>query len=50
MKNPPIIFLDEPTASLDAIATDRIKDSLDAIQKGRTVIITGSRRNHGLPQ
>lgn len=39
MKNPPIIFLDEPTASLDAIATERIKDSLDAIKKGRTVII-----------
>lgn len=39
LKNPPIIFLDEPTASLDAIATERIKQSLDAIKKGRTVII-----------
>jgi len=39
LKNPPIIFLDEPTASLDAIATEQIKLSLDAIKKGRTVII-----------
>ncbi|WP_394364213.1 ABC transporter ATP-binding protein [Formosa algae] len=39
LKNPPIIFLDEPTASLDAIATEQIKKSLDAIKKGRTVII-----------
>lgn len=39
LKNPPIIFLDEPTASLDAIATEQIKQSLDAIKKDRTVII-----------
>lgn len=39
LKNPPIIFLDEPTASLDAIATQKIKKSLDAIKKNRTVII-----------
>src|SRR5690606_27249288 len=39
LKNPPIIFLDEPTASLDAIATQEIKKSLDAIKKDRTVII-----------
>lgn len=39
LKNPPIIFLDEPTASLDAIATEQIKMSLDAIKKDRTVII-----------
>ncbi len=39
LKNPPIIFLDEPTASLDAIATEQIKASLDAIKQGRTVII-----------
>lgn len=38
LKNPPIIFLDEPTASLDAIATEQIKRSLDAIKSGRTVI------------
>ncbi|HLS38259.1 MAG TPA: ABC transporter ATP-binding protein [Sphingobacterium bovisgrunnientis] len=39
LKNPPIIFLDEPTANLDAIATEQIKNSLDAIKVGRTVVI-----------
>ncbi len=39
IKNPPIIFLDEPTASLDAISTEQIKSSIDAIKEGRTVII-----------
>jgi ABC-type multidrug transport system fused ATPase/permease subunit len=39
LKNPPIIFLDEPTASLDAIATEQIKNSLDAIKANRTVVV-----------
>ena len=39
IKNPSIIILDEPTASLDAIATEQIKSSIDAIKQGRTVII-----------
>ncbi len=39
LKDPPIVFLDEPTASLDAIATQQIKQSLDLIKKDRTVII-----------
>ncbi len=39
LKDPPIIFLDEPTASLDAISTEQIKQSLDAIKKGRTVVV-----------
>ena len=39
IKNPPIIFLDEPTASLDAIATEQIKASIDAIKQGRTVVV-----------
>ncbi|MCO8060987.1 ABC transporter ATP-binding protein [Acinetobacter lwoffii] len=46
LKNPPIIFLDEPTASLDAIATEQIKKSLDQIKQGRTVIII----SHSLSQ
>lgn len=46
LKDPPIIFLDEPTASLDAIATEQIKNSLDAIKKGRTVVII----SHSLSQ
>ncbi len=39
LKNPPIIFLDEPTASLDAIATEQIKNSLDAIKENRTTVV-----------
>ena len=39
LKDPPIIFLDEPTASLDAVATEQIKASIDAIKHGRTVVI-----------
>jgi ABC-type multidrug transport system fused ATPase/permease subunit len=39
LKNPPIIFLDEPTASLDAVATEQIKNSLDAIKAERTVVV-----------
>ncbi|GAB3413323.1 ABC transporter ATP-binding protein [Niabella aquatica] len=39
LKDPPIIFLDEPTASLDAIATEQIKNSLDAIKQNRTVVM-----------
>lgn len=46
LKDPPVIFLDEPTASLDAIATEQIKNSLDAIKEGRTVIII----SHSLSQ
>lgn len=46
LKNPPIIILDEPTASLDAIATEQIKNSLDDIKKGRTVVII----SHSLSQ
>lgn len=46
LKNPPIIFLDEPTASLDAIATEQIKHSLDDIKQGRTVVII----SHSLSQ
>ena len=39
LRDLPIIFLDEPTASLDAIATEQIKASIDAIKQGRTVIV-----------
>ena len=46
LKNPPILFLDEPTASLDAVATEQIKNSLDAIKKDRTVVII----SHSLSQ
>jgi ABC-type multidrug transport system fused ATPase/permease subunit len=39
LKDPPIIFLDEPTASLDAVATEQIKNSLDAIKADRTTVV-----------
>jgi ABC-type multidrug transport system fused ATPase/permease subunit len=39
LKDPPVIFLDEPTASLDAVATEQIKNSLDAIKENRTVVV-----------
>lgn len=39
LKDPPIIFLDEPTASLDAIVTEQIRNSIEAIKQGRTVVI-----------
>jgi ABC-type multidrug transport system fused ATPase/permease subunit len=38
LKDPPVIFLDEPTASLDPIATQQIKNSLDAIKEDRTTV------------
>ena len=46
LKNPPIIFLDEPTASLDAITTEQVKISLDALRQGRTVVMI----SHSLAQ
>ncbi len=46
LKNPPIIFLDEPTASLDAITTEQVKSSLDALKQGRTVVLI----SHSLAQ
>ena len=39
LKDPPIVFLDEPTASLDAIASQQVKKSLDLIKQDRTVIM-----------
>lgn len=39
-----IIFLNEPTASLDAIATEQVKNSLEAIKQGRKVVIVFHRR------
>lgn len=46
LKNPPVIILDEPTASLDVIATEQIRISLDAIKANRTVIVI----SHSLSQ
>jgi ABC-type multidrug transport system fused ATPase/permease subunit len=38
-KDPKILFLDEPTASLDALAAEEIKKSIDQVKKDRTVVI-----------
>ncbi len=46
LKNPPVIILDEPTASLDVIATEQIRISLDAIKQNRTVVVI----SHSLSQ
>ncbi len=46
LKDPPIIFLDEPTASLDAVSTEQIKNSMDAVKQNRTVIVI----SHSLSQ
>lgn len=39
LKNRTIIFLDEPTANLDAIATGQIKKWIDDVKKDRSIII-----------
>jgi ABC-type multidrug transport system fused ATPase/permease subunit len=46
LKDPPIIFLDEPTASLDAITTEQIKGSIEAIKRNRTVVIISHNISH----
>ena len=38
LKNPSIVLLDEATSSLDSEAEKRVKEALDALGKGRTVI------------
>lgn len=39
LKNPPILLLDEPTSSLDILSAEKIKDSIDAIKRNRTVLV-----------
>jgi len=39
LKNPPLLVLDEPTASLDAITAEQIKKALDEVQEGRTTLV-----------
>jgi ABC-type multidrug transport system fused ATPase/permease subunit len=45
VKDPSILILDEPTASLDVVATAQIKHALDELKRGRTVLII----SHNLP-
>lgn len=39
LKNPSVLILDEPTASLDAISAEHIQSALKSIQKQRSVLI-----------
>ncbi|MBI3633680.1 MAG: ABC transporter ATP-binding protein [Candidatus Vogelbacteria bacterium] len=43
VKNPAILILDEPTASLDAENEALIKESIDRVTKGRTTIVVAHR-------
>lgn len=43
LKNPKIIFLDEPTSSLDSFSEESIAQALHNLFKGRTVVIVAHR-------
>ncbi|MFP4203796.1 MAG: ABC transporter ATP-binding protein [Opitutales bacterium] len=43
LKDAPIIILDEPTAALDATSEQHIQSALEALAKGRTVLIIAHR-------
>lgn len=43
LKNAPILLLDEPTASVDVEAEEKIQEALEKITKGRTVITIAHR-------
>ena len=43
VRNPPILIMDEPTASLDNESEKLVMDALEKLMKGRTVIIIAHR-------
>ena len=43
LKNPPILILDEATSALDSESEKYVKDALDELMKGRTVIAIAHR-------
>ena len=45
LKNPDYLVMDEATANLDPITEKKIKDSVEALKKGRTVIIVAHNYN-----
>ncbi len=43
LKDPEIIFLDEPTSSLDSFSEDAITEAMHTLFEGRTVIVIAHR-------
>jgi len=43
LKNAPILILDEPTSSLDAIAEAAVLDALSRLRRGRTILVIAHR-------
>lgn len=43
LKNPEIILLDEPTSALDSFSEEKITEALEALFRGRTVIVIAHR-------
>jgi len=43
LKNPKIIFLDEPTSSLDSFSEEQIAEALNNLFSGRTVVVVAHR-------
>jgi ABC-type multidrug transport system fused ATPase/permease subunit len=43
LKNAPILVLDEPTSSLDAISEDAVFDALRVLRRGRTTLVIAHR-------
>lgn len=39
LKDPPIVCLDEPTASLDAISIEKIRKSIAVLRKDKTIVV-----------
>ena len=45
LKDAPLLILDEPTSSLDPESEERIRDALDRLSAGRTVLVIAHRVN-----
>ncbi len=43
LKNAPILILDEATSSLDSVTEQAIQETLEAVMKGKTVIVVAHR-------
>ena len=43
LKNPPILLLDEPTASMDHTSEERVRQNLESVSKGKTLLVVTHR-------